>query len=109
MDGRKRWSAKEKLQILKECQESGATVSEVCRRHALNTAQYYQWLKQSEAATLESFQNGKQDINLIFSAHPPNIPHIVINFNKFPCKEPGKNKNKNMGNIGRYVLMLHDF
>ncbi len=61
MDGRKRWSAKDKLQILRECQESGATVSEVCRRHALNTAQYYQWLKRSEDAILESFQNGKKD------------------------------------------------
>ncbi len=61
MDGRKRWSAKEKLQVLKECQESGATVSEVCRRRALNTSQYYQWLKQSEEATLESFQNGKKE------------------------------------------------
>ena len=29
--------------------------------HPLNTAQYYQWLKQSEEATLESFQNGKKE------------------------------------------------
>jgi transposase-like protein len=58
---RTRRSAKEKLQIIKECQQSGASVSEVCRRHGIATTQYYQWLKQAEAAAVEAFQNGKRE------------------------------------------------
>lgn len=58
---RRRWTAKEKLEILKEGQQSGASVSEVCRRHGISTAQYYQWVHQAEKATLESFENGARE------------------------------------------------
>lgn len=49
------------MQIIKECQQSGASVSEVCRRHGISTAQYYQWLKVAEHGALEALQNGQQD------------------------------------------------
>ena len=58
---RRRWSGKEKFQIIKECQQSGASVSEVCRRHGLSTAQYYDWLKQAEQAAVEALQNGQRE------------------------------------------------
>lgn len=58
---RRRWSAKEKLQILKEGQQSGASVSEVCRRHGISTAQYYQWVNQAEQAAREAFENGAKE------------------------------------------------
>ena len=58
---RKRWPGSQKFQILKECQQSGASVSEVCRRHGISTAQYYQWLKVAEQAAVEALQNGQRD------------------------------------------------
>lgn len=58
---RRRWMAKEKLQILKEGQQSGASVSEVCRRHGISTAQYYQWVNQAERVVLEYFENGSKE------------------------------------------------
>jgi transposase-like protein len=44
----KRWAPEEKLKILKEGQSSGASIAEVCRRHGINSGQYYQWLKLAE-------------------------------------------------------------
>jgi transposase len=44
----RRWTPEEKLKILKEGQGSGASVAEVCRRHGINSGQYYQWLKAAE-------------------------------------------------------------
>jgi transposase-like protein len=44
----KRWAPEEKLKILKEGQSSGASIAEVCRRHGINSSQYYQWLKLAE-------------------------------------------------------------
>ena len=58
---RRRWSAKEKVQILKEGQQSGALVSEVCRRHGISTAQYYKWSNQAERASREAFENGSKE------------------------------------------------
>ena len=51
---------KEKVQILEEARQTGSTVSEVCRRHGISTAQFYQWEKEARDAVLERFQNGKQ-------------------------------------------------
>ena len=55
---RSRWSASEKWKIIQECQQSGASVAEVCRRHGINTGLYYRWVKQVEEAALEAL-NGK--------------------------------------------------
>jgi transposase-like protein len=58
---KKRWSGEEKLEILKEGQTSGASISEVCRRHGINPAQYYQWLKASEEGAKQALsRNGKE-------------------------------------------------
>jgi len=58
--GRRRYGAKEKLKVLEEVRQTGATVSEVCRRHGISTGQYYQWEKQAREAALERFQEGKR-------------------------------------------------
>ena len=52
MGKRKRWPAQEKLKILKEGQQSGATIAEVCRRHGISTTHYYQWQKQADEGAL---------------------------------------------------------
>ena len=57
----KRWSVEEKLKILKECQSSGASIAEVCRRHGINTGQYYQWLKVAEVAAKEALNGSKKE------------------------------------------------
>lgn len=60
-ESRRRWSGQHKLEIVKEGQQSGASVSEVCRRHGISTAQYYQWLKVAEQGALEALQNGQRE------------------------------------------------
>ena len=39
----KRLSAEEKLRVVEEGRQSGATISEVCRRHQVDHAQFYRW------------------------------------------------------------------
>lgn len=58
---RKRWPAKEKWKIIRECQQGGATVAEVCRRHGVNTGMYYQWLRQVEEAALLALDGKLKD------------------------------------------------
>lgn len=61
MGKRKRWPAKEKMKILKEGQQSGASIAEVCRRHGINTGHYYQWLKQADAGALEALNGNHRE------------------------------------------------
>ncbi len=58
---RKRWPAKEKLRIIQECQQSGASIAEVCRRNGVNTSQYYQWLRQTEQGALQALEGKLHD------------------------------------------------
>ena len=60
-NSRKRWSGQKKFEIIKECQQSGASISEVCRRHGISTAQYYLWLKVAEEAARGALENGQRD------------------------------------------------
>ena len=39
----RRFTAEQKLEILKEADQPGVTVSEVCRRHALAVSVFYRW------------------------------------------------------------------
>jgi len=56
---RRRYGAKDKVRILEEGRQTGASISEVCRRHGISTAQYYQWEKQGREAMLERFAQGR--------------------------------------------------
>jgi transposase-like protein len=57
----KRWRVEEKLKILKEGQSSGASVAEVCRRHGINSGQYYQWLKVAEEGMKQALNGAGQE------------------------------------------------
>jgi transposase-like protein len=51
-------SAEEKLRIVEEGRQTGATVSEVCRRHQLDHAQFYRWERLARQGALEALRNG---------------------------------------------------
>ena len=57
---RRRWTGKDKLKILREARESGASISEVCRRYGISTGMYYKWLEQADAGAMETL-NGKKN------------------------------------------------
>ena len=40
---RRRFTAEQKLEILREADQPGVTVSEVCRRHGLAPSVFYRW------------------------------------------------------------------
>jgi transposase len=48
------FTAQEKLAILQEGRQAGATVSEVCRQHQIAATQYYEWEKRAKQGALEA-------------------------------------------------------
>ncbi len=48
------FTAQEKLTILQEGRQAGATVSEVCRRHQIAATQYYEWERRAKQGALEA-------------------------------------------------------
>ena len=58
----RRMSAEERLGILEEGRQSGATVSEVCRRHHVSHAQFYRWERIARQGALEALHNGARKV-----------------------------------------------
>ena len=58
----RRMSAEERLGILEEGRQSGATVSEVCRRHQVSHAQFYRWERIARQGALEALRNGARKV-----------------------------------------------
>jgi len=54
----KRLSAEEKLKVVEEGRQSVATISEVCRRHQVDRAQFYRWERLARQGALEALRNG---------------------------------------------------
>jgi transposase-like protein len=63
MSKRTRYSAKEKVQILREHLENQVPVSEICQRYAIHANMFYKWKKQLFEGALNTFAgehtNGK--------------------------------------------------
>jgi transposase-like protein len=51
---RRQWTAEERFQIIEEARQTDATVSEVCRRHCIDTGQFYNWEKLAREGVLGS-------------------------------------------------------
>ena len=59
-NGRRQWTAEEKLQILDEARKAGQAVSEVCRRHQIAPGQFYEWERLARQSALQGLRNGKR-------------------------------------------------
>ncbi len=57
------FTAQEKYEIIKEGEYGSMSINEVCRRHRISTALYYQWRKQSQQAILDNFNSSKSRRN----------------------------------------------
>lgn len=52
VERRRRWSVADKLRIVEEADEAGATVAEVARRHEISRSILWAWRKQARAGVL---------------------------------------------------------
>jgi transposase len=57
---RRRWSAEEKLAMVRECFEPGKTVSMVARQHGVNPNQLFQWRKLFQDGSLSAVSAGEE-------------------------------------------------
>lgn len=57
---RRRWTAEEKLEILREGRESGSAVAEVCRRHGVSPGQFYAWEKRAQDGALGALRRKRR-------------------------------------------------
>jgi len=51
-------TAEEKLGVVEEGRQAGATISEVCRRHQIHHTQFYRWERLARQGALEALRNG---------------------------------------------------
>ena len=56
----KRMTAEEKLRVVEEGRQSGAAISEVCRRHQIHHTQFYRWERLARQGALEALRNGSR-------------------------------------------------
>src|SRR5258707_13603213 len=56
-NGRRKWSAEEKLRIVLAGMQPGVEVSDLCRREGLNPVQYYAWKKQLLGSAARVFED----------------------------------------------------
>lgn len=57
VEGRRRWTAEEKLRILEEARQAGVSVSEVCRHHQIAPGQFYLWERQARGGALQALRD----------------------------------------------------
>ena len=57
MEGKRKFSPEEKLQIVLEGIANENGISEVCRRHGINPTQYYSWRKRLMSSAGEVFNS----------------------------------------------------
>ena len=62
MGKRKRYTAEEKIKILREMQEDGKTISQVAGEYKIHPNNILNWRKQHLEMGIESFQTKRKDI-----------------------------------------------
>jgi transposase len=60
----RRLSAEEKLRVVEEGRQSGATISEVCRRHQVDHAQFYRWERLARQGAVDTHGQGRGTLPL---------------------------------------------
>lgn len=60
MSKKKRYTSEEKYQIVKEALTTDMSVSEVCKKHRISPANFYNWQKLFFESALDGFNKTKQ-------------------------------------------------
>ena len=63
MSTRKRYTAKEKIKILRELQENGKTISQVSEEYGVHPNNVFKWRKQHLEMGVDGFKTSRKDIS----------------------------------------------
>jgi transposase len=59
-DGRRKWTAAEKMRIVLAGMQANVDVAELCRREGISPTQYYGWKKQLLSSASQVFESGRR-------------------------------------------------
>ena len=62
MGNRKRYTAEEKIKILRELQEDGKTISQISEQYEIHPNNIFKWRKQHLEMGVQGFQTRRKDI-----------------------------------------------
>lgn len=63
-NARKQYSSEQKFKIVKEALTTDQSVSEVCRKYGVGTAQFYRWQEVFFDSALEGFERRKKGVSV---------------------------------------------
>jgi len=63
MSNRKRYTAEEKIKILRELQEDGKSISQVSEKYGIHPNNIFKWRKQHLEKGVQAFQTKRNDIS----------------------------------------------
>ena len=63
MSNRKRYTAEEKIKILRELQEDGKSISQVAEKYGIHPNNIFKWRKQHLEMGVQGFQTKRNDIS----------------------------------------------
>lgn len=86
----RRLSAEEKLRVVVVGRQSGATISEVCRCHQVDHAQFYRWERLARQGSLEALRNGARKSKN--GKHEEWLMSEVNRLNAVPAVPPAKER-----------------
>ncbi len=79
----RRFTAEQKLEILREAEQPGVTVSEVCRRHGLSPSVLYRWRAVAQTGSASALKQdakrapGKNDLEVRREAEMARLRAVI--------------------------------
>jgi transposase-like protein len=93
VERRRRWTAEQKVKVLTEALEPGATVSAVADRNGISRSQLYAWMKGARKGDIPGISlNGPQKplfVPVRIEAAPPVAPPAMTTPAAHPQRRPG--------------------
>ena len=73
----RRFTAEQKLEILREAEQPGVTVSEVCRRHSLAPSVFYRWRAVAQTGSATALKRDPQRVPRQGDAEARQVAELV--------------------------------
>lgn len=73
---RRRWSAREKLDILSEARQSGRNVMDVCRQYQISSSLFYTWERLARQGAIEALEGSRPNLRVSSETSRLEVDHL---------------------------------